>query len=408
MDQFTFEQQLFQFEKEETNWKLALKRSDIKSHDLQPLSMLKLHHPDFLELGMTMDEDSVHFHYQLPEKGLSFEDCQKMALSEKLRLALNVLDLESILKLPVTVILHPINLFITKNSQPMIAYRALEKVMVPERLTSSDFIRQFKCYLVSLMTTNDFSELYNGSLEVVKLPEFLEAVKSLNEVEAIRQFLLAEYDKQKAREENSLSLVSKTRHKIYKFATIWLSALSVILLVPLLYFVFIQNPLKAKLLDADTAFIKNNYSTVIDELSSVALDKLPYTQKYELAYSYIQGLNFSKEQETVILNNVTLKTEELYFDFWIQSGRGENDAAIDIAKRLEATDLIIYALEQKVEEVKSNNSLSGDDRQTQLKDLQSEIDTYWEDRTERLGQKEETKDKKAEKTESSSEAVEEK
>ena len=290
----------------------------------------------------------------------------------------------------------------------MIAYRALEKVMVPERLTSSDFIRQFKCYLVSLMTTNDFSELYNGSLEVVKLPEFLEAVKSLNEVEAIRQFLLAEYDKQKAREENSLSLVSKTRHKIYKFATIWLSALSVILLVPLLYFVFIQNPLKAKLLDADTAFIKNNYSTVIDELSSVALDKLPYTQKYELAYSYIQGLNFSKEQETVILNNVTLKTEELYFDFWIQSGRGENDAAIDIAKRLEATDLIIYALEQKVEEVKSNNSLSGDDRQTQLKDLQSEIDTYWEDRTERLGQKEETKDKKAEKTESSSEAVEEK
>ncbi|MFU2181717.1 type VII secretion protein EssB [Streptococcus pluranimalium] len=392
MDQFTFEQQLFQFDKTNTSWNLALKRSDIKTHDLQALSMLKLHHPDFLELGMTMDEDSVHFHYQLPEKGLSFEDCQKMALSEKLRLALNVLDLESVLKLPVTVILHPINLFITKNSQPMIAYRALEKVMVPDVLTTSDFIKQFKCYLVSLMTSNDFSDLYKGSLEVVKLPEFLETVKALDDVEDIRAFLISEYEKQKEREVSSLSLVSKTRHKIYKFATIWLSALSVILMVPLIYFVFIQNPLNTKLLDADTAFIKNNFSNVIDKLSNVPLDKLPYTQKYELAYSYIQGLNFSKEQEAVILNNVTLKTEELYFDFWIQSGRGENDDAIDISKRLESTDLIIYALEQKIEEVKSDSSLSGKERQTQLKDLQSEIDTYWEDRTERLEQKEDTTD----------------
>ncbi|MGT2625413.1 type VII secretion protein EssB [Streptococcus thoraltensis] len=392
MDQFTFEQQLFQFDKTNTSWNLALKRSDIKTHDLQALSMLKLHHPEFLELGMTMDEDSVHFHYQLPEKGLSFEECRNMSLSEKLRLALNVLDLERVLKLPVTVILHPYNLFITKNSQPMIAYRALEKVMVPDVLTTSDFIKQFKCYLVSLMTSNDFSDLYKGSLEVVKLPEFLETVKALDDVEDIRAFLISEYEKQKEREVRSLSLVSKTRHKIYKFATIWLSALSVILMVPLIYFVFIQNPLNTKLLDADTAFIKNNFSNVIDKLSNVPLDKLPYTQKYELAYSYIQGLNFSKEQEAVILNNVTLKTEELYFDFWIQSGRGENDDAIDISKRLESTDLIIYALEQKIEEVKSDSNLSGEERQTQLKDLQSEIDTYWEDRTERLEQKEDTTD----------------
>ncbi|MFU2223089.1 type VII secretion protein EssB [Streptococcus pluranimalium] len=392
MDQFTFEQQLFQFDKTNTSWNLALKRSDIKTHDLQALSMLKLHHPDFLDLSITMDEDSVTFHYQIPEKGFSFEECRNMSLSEKLRLALNVLDLERVLKLPVTVILHPYNLFITKNSQPMIAYRALEKVMVPDVLTTSDFIKQFKCYLVSLMTSNDFSDLYKGSLEVVKLPEFLETVKALDDVEDIRAFLISEYEKQKDREVSSLSLVSKTRHKIYKFATIWLSALSVILMVPLIYFVFIQNPLNTKLLDADTAFIKNNFSNVIDKLSNVPLDKLPYTQKYELAYSYIQGLNFSKEQEAVILNNVTLKTEELYFDFWIQSGRGENDDAIDISKRLESTDLIIYALEQKIEEVKSDSSLSGEERQTQLKDLQSEIDTYWEDRTERLEQKEDTTD----------------
>ena len=62
-----------------------------------------------------------------------------------------------------------------------------------------------------------------------------------------------------------------------------------ILTIPLIYLIFIQNPFKEKLLQADTAFIKVDYSKVIDELEGISPKSLPNTQKYELAYSYIRG-----------------------------------------------------------------------------------------------------------------------
>ena len=70
---------------------------------------------------------------------------------------------------------------------------------------------------------------------------------------------------------------------------------------------------------------------------------MPNTQKYELAYSYIQGLEFSDDQRKVILNNVTLKSDDLYLNYWIQVGRNDFEDALDTAKRINDSDLIIYA-----------------------------------------------------------------
>ena len=51
----------FVYEKNETNWELKLKRSDVASQDLRELLLLDLHHPFFLEQSMVSDEDSVTF-----------------------------------------------------------------------------------------------------------------------------------------------------------------------------------------------------------------------------------------------------------------------------------------------------------------------------------------------------------
>ena len=75
------------------------------------------------------------------------------------------------------------------------------------------------------------------------------------------------------------------------------SAVVALLLLPLIYLVFFQAPFKEKLLQADTAYLKVDYTGVIDELEGVAPSSLPTTQKYELATSYLQGLNFSEDQK---------------------------------------------------------------------------------------------------------------
>ena len=71
----------------------------------------------FLEQSMTADQDQIHLTYQTDALGLSAEEIQALPVSDRLRLAINVLDLAPALELPVTFMLHPINLFVTKDAQ---------------------------------------------------------------------------------------------------------------------------------------------------------------------------------------------------------------------------------------------------------------------------------------------------
>ena len=383
-ERFVFGEQPFIYEKNETTWQLSLKRSDVASQDLRELLLLDLHHPLFLEQTMEADEDSVTFTYELEPHGLSYGELKTRTISERLRLALNVFSLESALGLPVTFLLHPDNLFITKNAQAKIAYRGVPGIMTPQSLSAEDFLRQAKCFTVTLFSDSDFMDLYNGSLELETLPDFLNELRQTTTISDAMAVLEKYYLEKSDQEKANLVLVPSRRHRVFKLATIWLTAGIILLFIPLVYLIFLQNPFKEKLLQADTAFIKVDYSGVITELEGIAPSSLPNTQKYELAYSYIQGLEFSSDQKKVILNNVTLKSDELYLIYWIQIGRNKFEDALDTAKRINDSDLILYALTQEIKQVREDDKLSGKDREAKLDSLENEYKKYWDSRSELL------------------------
>lgn len=386
----TLDEQVFQLDKEEAQWQLTLKRSDIATQDLNQLKLLSLHHPLFLEQTIEVTEDHVTFTYRLEEDALSYDVLKAQPLSSQLRFALNITDFEEALALPLTFFLHPEMIFITKDGRPKLAYRAVPDIMVPKQTDTSDFLRQLKCFIVSYFTDNAFMDLYEGALEVVQVPPFLEVIRQAESIAQVREELQASYRQKLEEEAVTQQVVAKSRYKLYKYASIWLSVAVVTLVLPLIYLVFIQNPFNEKMLDADTAYIKADYTGLIEELENISLNRLPYTQKYELAYAYIQSQNLNDEQRQVVLNNVTLKTDELYFDYWIQIGRGDNEGAIDIAKRLDDIDLILYSLNARMEQVREDDSLSGSDREELLESLQGDYDKYWEERSSSLVALEET------------------
>ena len=126
------------------------------------------------------------------------------------------------------------------------------------------------------------------------------------------------------------------------------------------------------------------YTGVIDELEGVAPSSLPMTQKYELATSYLQGLNFSDDQKKVILNNVTLKSDSLYLHYWIYIGRHDFTKALDAAKRIDDSDLIIYALRKEIKATRDSEKLSGEQREKKLSELEGEYKKYWDARSKLL------------------------
>jgi len=404
-EKFVFGEQTFTYEKDEKEWKLSIRRSDVATQDLRELLLLDLHHPLFLEQTMNADEDGLTFTYQVDPNSLSYEEIKSRLISERIRLALNVFALESALDLPVTFLLHPSNLVITKDAQAKIAYRGVPGIMTPESLTAEDFLRQAKCFAATLFADVDFMELYNGSLELETLPDFLvELREAENQTAAVAVLEKAYLDKIKE-EKATLIQVSSKWHRVFKLASIWLSVAVVLLIIPLIYLIFLQNPFKEKLLQADTAFIKVDYSGVITELEGIAPSSLPTTQKYELAYSYIQGLEFSSDQKKVILNNVSLKSDELYLIYWIQVGRNTFEDALDTAKRINDNDLILYALAQEIKQVREDDKLSGKDRESKLESLEGEYKKYWDNRTKLLtsdSSSSTSSDKEASSTEASS------
>lgn len=378
---FVFGGQEFVFLKGDKEWHLDVKRSDVATQELSDLLLLDLHHPQFLQQEMTVDEDTVHFTYHLDAFWQTFEDMKEKEVSEKLRLSLNVLELKQALKLPITFFVHPSSVFITKDGRAKIAYRAIPEKMVPQTLDATDLLKQLKSYILALFTEHDFMDLYNGALDVVPVPEFLDTIRKAEDMDSLEGLLQGYFQDKLEEEKATLTRVSRSKHRLYRYATIWLSALAGLLVLPLIYLVFMHNPFKEKMLDADTAFIKVDYPGVISELERVEVSSLPYTQKYTLAYAYIQGFDLSNEQRSVILNNVTLKSDEQYLDYWIEIGRGNSQEALDLAKRLDDSDLILYALYQQMEQVRENTTLSGEERETTLDELKAEYQKYWDTRT---------------------------
>lgn len=383
-NQFTFLGQTFTLEKEELIWQLKFKRSDINLANIEQLQLLEVDSPNFLTQDYSSDEEEVVFSYTIPQLGKSFSEIKNLPMSEQLRFCLNIVALQGALKHPFGLILHPDNLFITKDLTVQMAYRSLLNAMVPNTFTLEDFLRQVKSLIISLLANESFVTLYEGGMEVIKLPEYLDAVRQAPTLEVLEDYLGKLYIEKKNQENQTQALVPSRRFKLYKYATIWLSAGLVILSVPLIYLVFFRSPFQAKMLKADKSFLKKDYSGTINDMEKVPLKKIPYTQKYELAYAYVQGLDFNSDQKEVVMNNITLKSDVLYLNYWIQIGRGHNGSAVDTAKRLDDVDLILYALAEQISATRKDNSLSGKERDEKLRSLQQEYDQYWKDRKDAL------------------------
>ena len=70
--------------------------------------------------------------------------------------------------------------------------------------------------------------------------------------------------------------------------------------------------------------------------------------------------------------------------YWIQVGRNRFEEALDIAKRINDSDLILYALTQEIKQVREDGKLSGKDRESKLNTLDSEYKKYWDSRSQLL------------------------
>lgn len=136
---FVFENQDFNVDKDSNLWKLSLKRSEVGTQQLQQLQLLEIKHPLLMPMTTAVDADTIQFQFESEDHGLSFDTIKSQTLAEQLRFALNVLDLEQALTLPVHFILHPENLFTQRMLQPKLPTVVYQKLWFQENLAKMNF-----------------------------------------------------------------------------------------------------------------------------------------------------------------------------------------------------------------------------------------------------------------------------
>ncbi|QYU58613.1 type VII secretion protein EssB [Weissella confusa] len=364
---------------------ITLPRSVFIDDDVAEIELLRQPKPVFIEQELEADVDSITFKYQLPAGSGSLDTATTFSLSDKLRLIQKMLELKDLAETKFTTMLDPENLRLSSAHELEILYRGAQDVLPPIAFDSAELLLQIKALAIFVLENKQsFNDLYIAKVQNVsggKLAKEIAASDSFESLATIVGDALTEAKKVEARKYRT---VTRVKYRVYQQMAIWGTGIALASLAVVGYWQFSVAPFQDHLSDATTSFLKKDYTGVTKNLATVSEGKLPTTQRYELAYSYVQNAALSNKQQEAVLNNISLNSDTNYLNFWIEVGRGQLAKALDTAKATEDNDLILYAITQQMSKIKNDPSVSGATREKRLAELQKDYDTYYKKRTEAL------------------------
>lgn len=369
---YQFNEILFQYEVVEGKLIQKISLADIHLQKKSDVDLLMVDSPLLLPVTLHWQEDDLILTSPL-SNGQFFLEKKHWSTSEIIQLLLNLLSLQSLIQTDIRTFIHPKNIYLDYNGLPKMIYRGIKGKMPVSELNESTLLYQLKCLAGMLMTKYSFEDLYDGLLEESGQHSlFMNDLVKISNFSEMETFLMKSLKHAEEEEQKKIVQVPRRRFQLFKQLSIWLGILAIILAIPLGYLLFKQIPIQKACLEADTAFITNEYSKTISSLEKVKLSDLPKTQKYELAYSYVHNEGFDQQQQRNIMKNITLQSDNQYLDFWIQEGRGDLEEAVITAKSLEDSDLISYALLQQMDAIKADKKMKSTKKEEKLQKLQEE------------------------------------
>lgn len=366
-------------DRREPEWELTLRRSLVPVRHEVDLDLLAHEEDGLLPCRISTTADSVTLHLT-PEPGLiDWSAVLNRPRADVLRALINVADCARLVDRGYAVVLHPANLVLDRNLRPRLLYRGLAGVMPPQAMGADQVLRQYQALAIAAFSSRtSYDELVTGALVLRRASAFDRRVLDCGSVAELRDYLIERYDEVTARDDATLVRVTRRSYRVFRHATIWLAVIAVVAVAATVRTTFVAQPFQERLLTADMHYVKLDHDGVIETLSSVPVDRLPATQRYELAISYLRSANLSEDQKAAVQNTLSITGDEAVLTYWVQIGRGQLEEALDNAKGLNDTDLILYAITLLQEQVGADPSLSGTDREARLKELQGQYDEYWE------------------------------
>ena len=364
----------FIIQKEEGNWKTHVLTSYTNIKAASNLNLLLLDADRLVPMTVEQIEDEIVMHFAIDERLMAWETADQLEKIDKLRLCANISLFVSFVDARQTCVLAPENMLYDQNLLPKMVYRGLKGYIEPMSFDMEEFLLQYKSLAIGTLSKKyNFNELYTGALKLAKESALIREIAQAEDKETIDTLLSDAYIREKNRIEKKMKLVPKGKYNFYARTTFFLLAVVLLLVSGISYLGFVAIPHQNTLLKAGDTFLSLDYNATIETLGKMDPKSLPQTAKYELAYSYIQGEPLTNEQRAVVLNNISLKSDPNYLLYWVYSGNGSTDEALDVAKSLRDVQLTIYALEKKISALNVDTTMSGAAKEEELQTLTEQL-----------------------------------
>lgn len=325
---------------------------------------------NFVPCKLIIEEESAKINYDV-ENLNNITSIKSRNLLDKLNLLINISKLYRSTE-DYYFNLNPNNLFYDYNLELKIKDKDI--VIKTELREEDEFVIAYKSLIGYILqdkyTYEDYSE---GGLDLLENYKTTKIYKECTTLEEIGSVLKKEYEDELENFYKNKIMVDKTKHNIRKKIILISNILLVITLIYGCYLSFFKIPFKEKIIMSSNSFLNQDYDKVIDNLDSVKVSKLPMESKYILAYSYVLSENLAQAQKKNILSTITLKSDEMVFDFWINLGELKYKESIDISKRLGDNELLIYALIKQEKNIANSTEVTGEEKQSQVDEIQAEI-----------------------------------
>lgn len=269
----------------------------------------------------------------------------------------------------------PENIVFNKGMEPFFLHYGVKESLPPYEKNEERLFNELKATVAAAVDTKYSFFQYLTQHKTLQLSEDTKRIIECDTTTSLLHVLEERID-QIDHHERSLVRMPKKKWNWLRYSTIGLSVLLVPAIAYIVYALFFQQPKQEAFMDANKAFIQENYSAVADDLEAYDVDEMPMLIKYELSRSYVMNKNLPQEATANILNAITLQSDEDYLNYWIYIGRGEGKAALDIARTIDERDLIIMALNTYTSELKSDNDLAVDERQQKLDEVKQELTEF--------------------------------
>ncbi len=356
----------------------TFQKEKIKLDDPSEISFLKEINPTIEKQIQMMDDELSILHTipntftYLPHMG-QIDERDSLLIAYRIAQKVNSHNLTRI-----HLFVCPENIVLDKGLNPYILHFGVKESLPPYEKNSDQLLKEVKATIASIIDKQYTFTQYIHHFETLKLSSFTEKVckaESISNLIELLEMRIQEVNKEKTQ----LMTVNKKTWKLNRYILIGVTICLIPTLVYSLYSLFFIQPKQASFIEAQEKFLNNEYSEVVTILQPYDFDEMPKVTQYELSTAYLINESLTEVQKESIQNNVTLQSDPRYYEYWIHIGRGNAEEALDIARVFEDTDLILYALYNYQEQVKSNDNLDREERNQLLAEIESEIEQYEEE-----------------------------